>query len=65
MEKLLYLEEVAAMLRRSPAQLRWMRHNGTGPRAGKIAGRLMYRESDVVAWVDAQFESDDTGKVPA
>lgn len=52
---LLTLEEVAELLRKSPAQLRWMRHNGSGPKSAKIAGRVMYRRADVVAWVDAQF----------
>ncbi|MEW1807920.1 helix-turn-helix domain-containing protein [Pseudarthrobacter sp. NPDC080039] len=52
---LLTLEEVAELLRKSPAQIRWMRHNGCGPRAAKIGGRVMYRRADVVAWVEAQF----------
>ncbi len=52
---LMTLEEVAEMLRKSPAQLRWMRHNGSGPKSAKIAGRVMYRRADVIAWVDAQF----------
>ena len=46
-QKLLTLDEVAAQLRRSPAQLRWMRHNNTGPRSAKVAGRVMYREDDL------------------
>lgn len=52
---LMTLEEVAELLRKSPAQLRWMRHSGTGPRSAKICGRVMYRRADVIAWVDAQF----------
>lgn len=56
--KLLTVPEVAEMLRRSEAQIRWMRHTGTGPRAAKIAGRVMYREQDVLDWIDAQFEAE-------
>ena len=56
-DPLMTLTEVAERLRRSPAQLRWMRHNGDGPLAAKISGRLMYRASDVEAWITAQFES--------
>lgn len=57
--KLLTLDEVAAMLRKSPAQCRWMRHNGTGPRSAKLGGRIVYREADVIDWVNAAF--DQTG----
>lgn len=55
--KLLTLEEVAEMLRKSPAQMRWMRHNGTGPKAARLGGRVMYREQDVIDWVNAAFEA--------
>ena len=54
--KLLTLEEVATMLRKSPAQIRWMRHNGTGPRAARLGGRVMYREQDVLDWINAAFD---------
>lgn len=56
--KLLTLDEVAAMLRKSPAQVRWMRHAGTGPRFAKLGGRLMAREQDVIDWVNAAFEGE-------
>ena len=57
-QRLMTLDEVAERLRRSPAQLRWMRHNGSGPRSAKIAGRIMYRELEVEDWIDAQFDPD-------
>lgn len=57
-DPLMTLDEVAERLRRSPAQLRWMRHEKRGPRAAKIAGRVTYRQSDVERWIDAQFEND-------
>jgi predicted DNA-binding transcriptional regulator AlpA len=56
--RLLTLDEVAEMLRKSPAQLRWMRHNGSGPRCAKLAGRVMYREQDVIDWINAAFEAE-------
>lgn len=56
--RLLYIEEVADMLRKSPASLRFMIHAGTAPKSAKIGGRRMFRESDVLAWVDAQFEQE-------
>lgn len=51
------MDEVAEMLRKSPAQLRWMRHNGVGPNSAKLGGRIMYREQDVVDWIEAAFIS--------
>jgi predicted DNA-binding transcriptional regulator AlpA len=56
--KLLTLDEVAEMLRKSPAQMRWLRHNQRGPKSARIGGRVLYREQDVVDWVDAAFESE-------
>ncbi|PZE64839.1 helix-turn-helix domain-containing protein [Curtobacterium sp. MCBD17_021] len=55
MIKLLTVDEVAALLRRSPAQLRYMRGQGTAPPSAKIAGRIMFREEEVLAYIEAQF----------
>lgn len=55
MSKLLTIEEVAHLLRRSPAAVRYMRHAGTGPRSAKVAGRVMFREDDVTAYIEAAF----------
>jgi predicted DNA-binding transcriptional regulator AlpA len=55
-DRLLYVEEVAEMLRKSPASVRFMIHAGTAPKSAKLGGRRMFRESDVLAWIDAQFE---------
>lgn len=56
-ERLLYVEEVAEMLRKTPSSLRYMVHKGDDvPRSAKIGGRRMWRESDVIAWLDAKFE---------
>lgn len=56
--KLLTIDEVAELLRKSAAQLRWMRHNGSGPKSAKLGGRVMYREQDVIDWVNAAFDSE-------
>jgi predicted DNA-binding transcriptional regulator AlpA len=55
MSKLLTVNEVAVMLRRSPAAIRYMRHAGTGPKSAKVAGRVMWREDDVNEYIEAQF----------
>lgn len=61
MDRLLTLPEVAELTRTSPDTLRYWRHlGGTGPKSAKLGRRIVYRESDVLAWVDAQFELDGT-----
>jgi predicted DNA-binding transcriptional regulator AlpA len=55
MQKLLTVNEVAERLRRSPAAVRYMRAQGIGPKSAKVAGRVMWREEDVEAYIEAQF----------
>lgn len=52
------LPEVAAATTLSQNTLRYLRHNGKGPKAAKLGRRLVYRESDVLAWIDEQFAQD-------
>lgn len=54
--QLLTLEEVAEMLRKSPAQLRWMIHNGTAPKSAKIGGRRLFSAAGVQEYLNAAFE---------
>ncbi len=57
-DQLLTLDEVATMTRLPVATLRYFRHRKVGPRSGKLGRRVVYRKSDVLAWIDAQFEYD-------
>ena len=52
------LTETAEALRKTPAQLRWMIHNGTAPQSALIGGRRMFRAADVATFVNAQFEKE-------
>ena len=54
--KLLKAPEVAERLRKTPAALSWMIHQGTAPRSALIGGRRVWREVDVDAYIDAAFE---------
>ena len=58
MNDLLTIEEAAERCRLSVNTLRWMRAQGTGPKTGKLGRRIFYREADLEAWIDAQFEKD-------
>lgn len=55
MEPLLRIDEVAARTGIAQSTLRWWRQSGQGPRSAKFGKRIVYRESDVEAWIDAQF----------
>jgi len=57
MPKLLTLNEVAEMLRKSPAQLRWMIHTGNAPKSAIIGGRRMFLAETVDAFINAAFEN--------
>ena len=58
-DQLMLIEDVAARLNRSVNQVRWMITQGTAPRHAKIAGRIMFRSSDVEAYIDAAFAEAD------
>jgi predicted DNA-binding transcriptional regulator AlpA len=60
MTKLLRLPEVAEVTGIPEATLRFWRHEGRGPKSAKLGRRVVYREADVLAWIDAQFEDDGT-----
>jgi predicted DNA-binding transcriptional regulator AlpA len=49
--------EVGAYLRREVKTLRNWRHRGTGPKFCKVGHAVMYRWSDVDAWLEAQTRS--------
>lgn len=54
-DQVLTLAEVAAMTRLSPATLRYHRHAGIGPRSFKLGRRVVYKQSDVIGWVEEQY----------
>ena len=59
MTKLLRVPDVSELTGIPEATLRFWRHLGTtGPPSAKLGRRVVYREADVLAWVDAQFEND-------
>ena len=57
MDKLLRIEDVAAMTGVPVNTLRFWRSQRRGPKSANLEGRrVVYRERDVQAWIDAQFE---------
>jgi excisionase family DNA binding protein len=55
-DPLLTTQEVADKLRTSEGTLRFWRHKGTGPRSARLGKRVVYRTSDVEAWLADRFE---------
>ncbi|MBX9243427.1 helix-turn-helix domain-containing protein [Actinotalea ferrariae] len=59
--RLLTLDETSARTRVPVASLRWYRARGEGgPKSFKVGRRVMYREDDVEAWLEEQYQASDT-----
>ena len=56
MPNILTLDEAAELTRTSANTLRYWRNQGTGPHSFKLGRRVMYREDDVVAWMQAAYD---------
>lgn len=55
MPEMLTPEEAAQVVRRSPHTLNSWRSKGTGPRARKIMGRVVYLRDDLDKWLSEQL----------
>ena len=58
LEQLLTTEEVAAVCRTSPSTVRYWRHHGLGPQGFRAGRRVLYRRSDVAAWLDERLRQE-------
>lgn len=57
---LMTMAEVSEMTRIPVATLRYYRHLGNkGPQSALLGSRIMYREQDVVDWINEQFEASN------
>lgn len=55
-DELLTTAQAAELLNTPAATLRWWRHQNAGPKAFRLGARkVMYRKSDVLAWVEEQY----------
>lgn len=53
--QLLTVKEAGDQLRKSESQMRWLMHTGKAPKHGKIGGRVMFRQSDIDAYIAEAF----------
>jgi hypothetical protein len=65
MDKILTKSEAAERIRRPKATLDFWRHKGIGPKSFLLAGRIVYRESDLEAWLDEQYNREHGGDFAA
>lgn len=56
--KLMTTAEVADLVRRPPATLRYWRHINEGPPSFRLQGRVVYREDAVLTWIEGQATAD-------
>ena len=54
------IKETAPLVGKTEASLRWAIHNGTAPPSAVIMGRRVFRRDEVLAWIDRQFEEQNT-----
>ena len=61
-DELMTVAEVAAETTLATETLYTWRHLGTGPRSFKLGTRVVYRRSDVAAWLAAQEAATTRGE---
>lgn len=61
-DKLMTVAEVAELTRLPLSTIRWFRHAGKGPRSARLGKRVVYKQSDVLAWIEAQFALEGRGE---
>jgi hypothetical protein len=59
-EDLLLIEDVSLITRRSVGALRWLRHQGQGPKGHRAGRRIYFRRGDVMEWLAEQERAADT-----
>ncbi len=62
MSRFMVTEEVAELLRTTPATVRYWRHTGYGPKGRKVGRRVLYDAAEVEAfWEGLRTGSHDAG----
>lgn len=61
----LLIEDISAITRRSVGTLRWLRHQGQGPKGHRAGRRIYFRRGDVIEWLAEQERAADTSRPTA
>ncbi len=60
-DEILDIGQAAKLANKSVSTMYWLRGTGQGPRSGKLGRRLVYKRSDVLAWIETAFEACSEG----
>jgi predicted DNA-binding transcriptional regulator AlpA len=62
--EILLMEEVSELTRIPMSTLRFYRHagQGQGPRSFRLGGRVCYKRSDVLDWIESRYNDDTAGQ---
>lgn len=58
-DEILDIGQAAKLANKLVSTMYWLRGQGLGPRSGKLGRRLVYKRSDVLAWIEGAFEGGD------
>lgn len=61
-ENLLLIEDVSVITRRSVGTLRWLRHQGHGPKGHRAGRRIYFRRGDVMEWLAEQERAEGASR---
>jgi predicted DNA-binding transcriptional regulator AlpA len=56
--EILLMEEVSELTRIPMSTLRFYRHSNQGPRSFKLGGRIAYKRSDVLDWIESRYNAE-------
>jgi predicted DNA-binding transcriptional regulator AlpA len=63
LNEILLLEEVSEMTRLPRATLRFYRHRGQGGlKSFRLGNRVVYKRTDVEAWIESRYNDDNAGQ---
>jgi predicted DNA-binding transcriptional regulator AlpA len=51
--------EFAALIKKTPNAVLLMRHRGTAPPAYEVNGRLLWKRSEIITWIESRREQSD------
>jgi predicted DNA-binding transcriptional regulator AlpA len=58
-QRLLTIEDVAALLHLTPAAIHKYRYRGEGPRGYRVGKRILFAVADVTAWLESRREEPE------
>lgn len=64
-ERLISVKEFGEWTSKSEGSVHWMIHTKKAPKSALIGGRRMFKESDIISWLDDQFDAEEEKRMTA